>query len=126
MPEPEFGLGTRDHRVPSQWRIDVSSPCLPTAQVFLPETTLTMKREVAYVGVRPRLGLTRDDVQDPPVTAIRSQAVAMRPVRRVHVRDFPLRPADKVAPCGAGSVRVTQRPHQRRPGRASHVRTTPE
>jgi hypothetical protein len=88
----------------------VSSPCLPTAQAFLPETALTLKREVAYVGVRPWFGLTRDDEQDPLVTAIRRQAVAMRPVRRVHVRDFLLGPADKGVPCGAGSVRVTQHP----------------
>jgi hypothetical protein len=60
------------------------------------------------------------------VTAIRTQAVAMRPVRRLRVRDFLLGPADKGAPCGAGSLRVTQHPHQYRPGRASHVRTTPE
>jgi hypothetical protein len=51
--EPGFGLGTRAHRATSQWRIDVSSPCLPTAQAFLPETALTLKREVAYVGVSP-------------------------------------------------------------------------
>jgi hypothetical protein len=104
----------------------VSSPCLPTAQAFFPETALTLLREVAYVGVRRGFGLTRDDVQDPPVMAIRTQAVAMRPVRPLRVRDFLLGPEDKGAPWGGGSLRVTQHPHQYRPGRASHVRTTPE
>jgi hypothetical protein len=66
----------------------VSSPCLPTAQAFLPETALTPEGEVAYVGVRPRFGLKRDDAQDPLVTAIRTQAVAMPPVRRRRVWDF--------------------------------------
>lgn len=82
----------------------MSSPCLPTAQASLPETALTLEGEVAYVGVRPGFGLTRDDVQDPLVTAIRTQAVAMRPVRRVHVRDFLLGPTDKGAPYGGGSI----------------------
>ena len=46
MPEPGFGLGTRDQRRPFQWRIDVLPRYCPTAQAFLPETALTPRRGV--------------------------------------------------------------------------------